>query len=152
MPGIITHETGHHVNGHTADFFANRNRPPTEKVNIKIHMDEGTADYWAAVVLGTPDIYNWQHVAESLDDRDNRDLRGPRTTDDFDKWRRSAPERQHLGIGVVGRADRARVAPDRPAGDEDADALLAGRPRGHERRARSHSRWIKKTNYVMASP
>ena len=33
-------------------------------------MDEGTADYWAAVVLGTPDIYSWQHVAESMDDRD----------------------------------------------------------------------------------
>jgi hypothetical protein len=85
VPGIITHETGHHVNGHTADFFSNRNRKPNEANNVKIHMDEGTADYWAAVVLETPDIYNWQHVAEGTDDRDNRDLRGPRTTDDYDR-------------------------------------------------------------------
>jgi hypothetical protein len=85
VPGIIAHETGHHVNGHTADFMANRSRKPIEYVNLKIHMDEGTADYWAAVVLDTPDIYSWQHAAEGKDDRDNRDLRGPRTTDDFDR-------------------------------------------------------------------
>jgi hypothetical protein len=85
VPGIIAHEVGHHVNGHTADFFANRARKPNEYVNRKIHMDEGTADYWAAVVLETPDIYNWQHAAEGRNDRDNRDLRGRRTTDDFDR-------------------------------------------------------------------
>jgi hypothetical protein len=85
VPGIITHETGHHVNGHTADFMANRSRKPIEYVNLKLHMDEGTADYWAAVVLDTPDIYNWQHAAEGKDDRDNRDLRGTRTTDDYEQ-------------------------------------------------------------------
>jgi hypothetical protein len=85
VPGIITHETGHHVNGHVADFSSNRNRKPNENINQKIHMDEGTADYWAAVVLETPDIYNWQHVAEGQDDRNNRDLRGPRTTDDYEQ-------------------------------------------------------------------
>jgi len=84
VPGIITHETGHHVNGHVADFSSNRNRTPNENVNHKIHMDEGTADYWAAAVLETPDIYNWQHVAEGKNDKDSRDLRGRRTTDDFD--------------------------------------------------------------------
>lgn len=85
VPGIITHETGHHVNGHTADFMANKSRKPIEYVNVKLHMDEGTADYWAAAVLDTPDIYNWQHAAEGKDDKDNRDLRGPRTTDDFEQ-------------------------------------------------------------------
>jgi hypothetical protein len=84
VPGIIAHEVGHHVNVHTADFMCNRLRKPNEYDNQKLHMDEGTADYWAAVVLETPDIYNWQHAAEGLKDRDNRDLRGRRTTDDYD--------------------------------------------------------------------
>jgi hypothetical protein len=84
VPGIIAHEVGHHVNVHTADFMCNRLRKPNEYNNVKLHMDEGTADYWAAVALETPDIYNWQHAAEGLKDRDNRDLRGRRTTDDFD--------------------------------------------------------------------
>jgi hypothetical protein len=84
VPGIISHETGHHVNVHTADFMCNRSRKPNQYDNEKLHMDEGTADYWAAVVLETPDIYNWQHAAEGRNDRDNRDLRGRRTTDDFE--------------------------------------------------------------------
>jgi hypothetical protein len=84
VPGIIIHEVGHHIIGHTADFMGNRSRKPNEYNNVKLHMDEGTADYFAAVVLETPDIYNWQHAAEGRNDRDNRDLRGRRTTDDFD--------------------------------------------------------------------
>jgi hypothetical protein len=84
VPGIITHEVGHHINAHTADFLANRYRKTNEHTNDKIHLDEGTADYWAAAILETPDIYNWQHAAEGLSDRDNRDLRGRRSTDDFD--------------------------------------------------------------------
>jgi hypothetical protein len=83
VPGIVVHETGHHITSHTADFFVNRDRKVNEYVNRKIHMDEGTADYWAAVLLETPDIFNWQHVAEDIDDRDNRDLSGPRTTRNF---------------------------------------------------------------------
>ena len=85
VPGIIAHEVGHHVNSHTADFMANRLRKPGEYSNRKLHMDEGTADYWAAAVLATPDIYNWQHAAEGRGTRDNRDLSGARTTDDFDR-------------------------------------------------------------------
>ena len=84
VPGIIAHEVGHHVNSHTADFTANRLRKPNEYSNRKLHMDEGTADYWAAAILATPDIYNWQHAAEGRSDPENRDLTGPRTTDAFD--------------------------------------------------------------------
>lgn len=91
VPGIITHEVGHHVNAHTADFVGNRDRKPHENSNRKLHMDEGTADYWAAVALETPDIYNWHNAAEQLDDPDNRDLSGPRTTEDFE--RRGDPHR-----------------------------------------------------------
>jgi hypothetical protein len=82
-PGIVVHEVGHHINSHTADFRANRDRRPNEYSNRTIHLDEGTADYWAAVILRTPDIFNWQHADEELDDSGNRDLRGPRTTDEF---------------------------------------------------------------------
>ena len=85
VPGIIVHEVGHHVITHVADFTANRSRKPLEPDNEKIHMDEGTADYLTAVILETPDIYHWQHAAEGRNDRDNRDLRGRRTTDDFDR-------------------------------------------------------------------
>ena len=87
IPGIVVHEVGHHIAAHTADFRANRVREPGASSNHKIHLDEGTADYWAAVLLDTPDIYNWQQAARGLEDPENRDLRGPRTTATFERDR-----------------------------------------------------------------
>ncbi|MCX4790806.1 hypothetical protein OG369_33010 [Streptomyces sp. NBC_01221] len=58
-PAIIYHEVGHHICHHTADFRANRLRPPLDQHNGKVALDEGTADFLAAVLLGTPDIYGW---------------------------------------------------------------------------------------------
>src|SRR5947209_70307 len=57
--GILYHEYGHHINRHTADFRANALRPPHRQVNLKTAMDEGTCDYWAATMLGTPHIWAW---------------------------------------------------------------------------------------------
>jgi hypothetical protein len=56
---IIVHELGHHLTRHTADFRLNERRPPLAQANHKIALDEGTADYVAAIMLGTSDIYGW---------------------------------------------------------------------------------------------
>ncbi|GAC1700818.1 MAG: hypothetical protein NVS9B4_02930 [Candidatus Acidiferrum sp.] len=55
--GIIYHEYGHHITRHTADFRANSLCSPDQQNNRKTAMDEGTCDYWAATLLGTPHIW-----------------------------------------------------------------------------------------------
>jgi hypothetical protein len=67
---IIYHEVGHHICRHTADFRLNRLRPPQRQTNKKIAVDEGTADLFAAILLGTPDIYGWhRHAIPEWDQR-----------------------------------------------------------------------------------
>ncbi|MDZ7993083.1 MAG: M36 family metallopeptidase [Nostoc sp. EfeVER01] len=80
---IIIHETAHHIVSHTADFRENQNRQNNQYSNRKIHLDEGTCDYWTAVMLNSPDIYEWQRANEKLTDKSNRNLSGPRTTANF---------------------------------------------------------------------
>jgi hypothetical protein len=60
-PAIIYHEYGHHLCRHTADFRANRLRPRDDQSNAKTALDEGTADYFTAVMLGTPHIWFFHH-------------------------------------------------------------------------------------------
>ncbi len=55
--GILYHEYGHHVTRHTADFSANGLRRLDGQSNRKTAIDEGTSDYWAATMLGTPHIW-----------------------------------------------------------------------------------------------
>ncbi|WP_433555362.1 hypothetical protein ACQPWY_22750 [Pseudonocardia xinjiangensis] len=62
-PAIVSHEVGHHLCRHTADFRLNRLRPPQQQTNKKTALDEGTADVLTAVLLGTPDIYGWHRQA-----------------------------------------------------------------------------------------
>jgi poly-gamma-glutamate capsule biosynthesis protein CapA/YwtB (metallophosphatase superfamily) len=70
-PGIIYHEYGHHLTRHTADFRANAFRHPLRQDNRKTAMDEGTCDYWTAVMLGTPHIWacHRRHDAEEVHPR-----------------------------------------------------------------------------------
>ena len=63
-PGIILHEYGHHISRHTADFRANWLRPPGQQSNRKTGIDEGCADYWTAVMLGTPHIWFFHHPTD----------------------------------------------------------------------------------------
>lgn len=63
--GILYHEYGHHINRHTADFRANRLLPKEQQDNRKTALDEGTADYWAASMLGSPHIWAWHHRHEA---------------------------------------------------------------------------------------
>lgn len=60
-PGIIYHEYAHHLTRHTADLRANDLRPWNWQSNKKTALDEGMADYWAAAMLGTPDIWFFHH-------------------------------------------------------------------------------------------
>src|SRR5262249_28103285 len=57
--GIMYHEYGHHLSRYTADFLGNALRSPRRQNNRKSAIDEGTCDYWAATMLGTPHIWYW---------------------------------------------------------------------------------------------
>jgi hypothetical protein len=59
---IVYHELGHHITRHTADFRLNRLRSANHQANHKTPLDEGTADFVCAVMLGTPDIYGWHRA------------------------------------------------------------------------------------------
>jgi hypothetical protein len=76
---IIVHELGHHLTRHTADFRLNERRPPFAQANHKIPLDEGTADYLAAVMLGTSDIYGWHRGGTPPTAQVRRRLDGPWT-------------------------------------------------------------------------
>ena len=71
---IIYHETGHHVCRHTADFRLNRLRPADEQTNKKIALDEGSCDYFTAILLDSPDIYGWHRSSVPEWDRRRRSL------------------------------------------------------------------------------
>lgn len=73
-PAIVVHEFGHHVVRHTADPRANDRAPAARQHNRKAALDEGTADYLAAALLGTPDIYRWQRGHEPTGSRRRRNL------------------------------------------------------------------------------
>lgn len=76
---IIYHEVAHHLCRHTADFRLNRLRPPDEQTNLKVALDEGTADVFTAILLGTPDIYGWHRRHVPMWDQRRRKL-DPRWT------------------------------------------------------------------------
>jgi hypothetical protein len=81
--GILYHEYGHHLTRHTADFRANALRPPTRQNNRKVAIDEGTCDYWAATMLGTPHIWAW-HLRHDDEVIHPRSLSSSKTMADYD--------------------------------------------------------------------
>jgi hypothetical protein len=58
-PAIVYHEIGHHLCRHTADFRLNAERRPERQRNGKTGIEEGIADYVAAVLLGSGRPYGW---------------------------------------------------------------------------------------------
>jgi hypothetical protein len=80
---IVYHEVGHHICRHTADFRLNRYRPPDQQTSKKIALDEGTADLFSAIMLGTPDIYGWHRRAVPDWDQRRRKLDPRWTMADF---------------------------------------------------------------------
>lgn len=81
--GILYHEYGHHLTRHTADFRANALRPPTRQNNRKVAIDEGTCDYLAATMLGTPHIWAW-HLRHDDEFIHPRSLISSKTMADYD--------------------------------------------------------------------
>ena len=69
--GILYHEYGHHITRHTADFRVNVRHHAERQDNRKTGIDEGTSDYWAAAMLGTPHIWilHHRHDAEAIHPR-----------------------------------------------------------------------------------
>jgi hypothetical protein len=81
--GILYHEYGHHLTRHTADFRANALQPPTRQNNRKVAIDEGTCDYFAATMLGTPHIWAW-HLRHDDEVVHPRSLSSSKTMADYD--------------------------------------------------------------------
>jgi hypothetical protein len=81
--GILYHEYGHHITRHTADFQANALRKPQRQNNRKPAIDEGTSDYWAATMLGTPHIWAW-HRRHDAQEIHPRSLLSAKTMADYD--------------------------------------------------------------------
>lgn len=121
--GIIYHEYGHHITRHTADFQANALRSPNRQKNRKSPIDEGTCDYWAAAMLGTPHIWAW-HRRHDEQEIHPRSLSSSKTMADYD-YRPEADE--HLNGTIWGAALwdlRTQLAAAEPEGSRKADLLM----------------------------
>lgn len=91
VAAIVLHELGHHVTRHTADFRLNGRRPPLGQTNHKTPLDEGTADYIAAILLETADIYGWHRGRTPPTAQARRRLDGPWTMAAFRGSHRTDP-------------------------------------------------------------
>lgn len=141
---ILYHEYGHHIMRHTADIQVNALRPPGQQRNRKAAIDEGTSDYWAAVMLGTPHIWAWHRLHDDQEIHP-RSLASPKTIADYD----SSPQANPHTNGTIWAAAlwdlRTRLDASQPEGGRRADLLalrallLLGQltaPRNELRRAR----------------
>lgn len=121
--GIIYHEYGHHITRHTADFRGNALRPRDDQDNRKSPIDEGTCDYWAATILGTPHIWAWHQVHDEQN-LHPRSLSSKRSMADYDHDRSADP---HLNGTIWGAALwdlRAALLAREPDGARQTDLLL----------------------------
>jgi hypothetical protein len=80
---IVYHELGHHLCRHTADFRLNKDRPPEAQHNRKVPLDEGTSDYFAAVLLNTPDFFGWHRADYPPEAQERRRVDGEWTMASF---------------------------------------------------------------------
>lgn len=122
-PGIIYHEYGHHLTRHTADFRANSLRMPDRQNNKKTAMDEGTCDYWTAVMLETPHIWacHRQHDANVVHPRS---LVSRRTMASFERGPRADPHVNGTIWGAMLWDLRERLRARGGAGARRADLLV----------------------------
>jgi len=144
-PAILAHEFGHHVVRHTADPRANDLAPPRGQDNRKVPLDEGTADYLAAITVGTPDFYGWHRAGVARFDRRRRALDAGWTMSSYTGGRDADPHAD--GLVWASALWSARTAAARVGEPEHFDALVlaalvglgrfgAGGPRAEARRAR----------------
>jgi len=138
--GVIYHEYGHHVTRHTADFRANILRPSDQQNNGKTAMDEGTCDYWAAAMLGTPHIWIL-HRRHDDHEVHVRSLTSLKTMDDYDTGPRADVHTNGTIWGAALWALRTHLVATELDGNRKTDLLvlkaliLIGKltPRGQER-------------------
>lgn len=83
-PAIICHEYAHHVVRHTADFRCNNQRRSDRQSNAKSWLDEGTSDYFTAVMVGRSAFFAWQRAGLPGTHPRCRSLEPGRTFDEFD--------------------------------------------------------------------
>ena len=121
--GIIYHEYGHHITRHTADFQANALRPEDRQSNRKTVIDEGTCDYWAATMLGTPHIWIL-HRCHDDEEIHFRSLASSKTMANYDH----APQADvHVNGTIWGAAlwdFRTRLHSEEPDGVRQSDQLV----------------------------
>jgi hypothetical protein len=121
--GILYHEYGHHITRHTADYRANALRPPDQQNNRKVALDEGTCDYWAATMLGTPHIWAW-HLRHDEQVTHPRSLSSSKTMTDFD----ASPTADAHANGTIWGAAlwdlRTRLGRTEPEGVRQTDLIV----------------------------
>jgi len=122
-PGIIYHEYVHHLTRHTADFRANAIRDPLRQDNRKTAMDEGTCDYWTAVMLGTPHIWA-SHRHHDRKERHPRSLASRKTMHDFDHGPKADPHSNGTIWGAALWDFRSRLQAALPDGARRADLIV----------------------------
>jgi hypothetical protein len=83
-PAIIYHEYTHHIVRHTADFRCNDQRQGDRQSNVKSWLDEGTCDYFTAIMLGHSQIYAWQRGNLAPEHPLYRNVEPLRTLETFD--------------------------------------------------------------------
>jgi len=98
-------------------------RPRDDQDNRKSPIDEGTCDYWAATMLGTPHIWAW-HQAHNDRVVHPRSLTSKKGMSDYDHDRSADP---HLNGTIWGAALwdlRAALSEREPGGARQTDLLL----------------------------
>ncbi len=121
--GILYHEYGHHITRHTADLRANVVRRAGRQDNRKTALDEGTCDYWAATMLGTPHIWAWQHGHDGRHFHP-RSLISLNTMAQYDSRRGADPHANGTIWGAALWDLRTRLASSDPLGAYRADLLV----------------------------
>ena len=122
-PGIIYHEYAHHLTRHTADFRANAFRDPLRQDNRKTAMDEGTCDYWTAVMLESPHIWA-AHRHHDTKDYHPRSLASRKTMRDFDPGPKADPHSNGTIWGAALWDFRSQMAASVPDGARRADLMV----------------------------
>ena len=121
--GIIYHEYGHHITRHTADFRGNSLKSPQRQNNRKTALDEGTCDYWTAVMLETPHIWAW-HRRHDGREVHPRSLVSGKTMADFDPGQSADP---HVN-GTIWAATlwdlRTKLSGVKAGGGRECDLLV----------------------------